>query len=144
MTRPSMRDTPAEVEAIFRCLPARLRLDRVKDYRGVFHFEIRESATPQWTVVIENGACHVEPGFVGEPTCNITMDERTFLGIETGKLNAVFAFVKGRIKVTNVGQMRRYDRAFYRFHDVPSDGPDGAGVTVEVEADADPDAPTER
>lgn len=137
-----MRDTPAEVEAIFRCLPARLRHDRVKDYRGVFHFDIRESATPHWTVVIEAGACHVEPGLVGEPTCNITMDERTFLGIETGKLNAVFAFVKGRIKVTNVGQMRRYDRAFFRFHDVPGEAAADAGAASAE--DADPDAPTER
>lgn len=122
MTRPSMRDTPREVSAIFRSLPARLRSDRVEGYRGVFHFEIRESETPTWTVTIADGACTVEPRFEGEPTCSITMDENTFLTVETGEQNAMMAFVKGRIKVTNVGQMRRYDRAFFRFHDVPEEG----------------------
>lgn len=117
-----MRDTPAEVDAIFRTLPARLRADRVEGYRGVFHFEIRESATPAWTVTIADGACTVDAGFNGEPTCNVTMDETTFLNIETGRQNPMMAFVKGRIRVTNVGQMRRYERAFYRFHDVPDEG----------------------
>ena len=121
MTRPSMRDTPAEVAAIFHSLPARLRSDRVDGYRGVFHFEIRESATPHWTVTIDGGACTVGETFEGEPTCTITMSEDTFLSVETGRQNATIAFVKGRIRVTNVGQMRKYDRAFFRFHDVPDE-----------------------
>lgn len=116
-----MRDTPAEVPAIFRSLPARLRADRVEGYRGVFHFDIRESATPHWTVTIDGGACTVGDSFEGEPTCTVTMNEDTFISIETGRQNATIAFVKGRIKVTNVGQMRKYDRAFFRFHDVPAD-----------------------
>ena len=114
-----MRDTPSEVDAIFRSLPARLRVDRVEGYRGVFQFDIRESSTPHWTVTIEGGACVVEPGLLGEPTCTVAMDEATFLSIETGRQNPMLAFVKGRIRVTNVGQMRRYDRAFFRFHDAP-------------------------
>lgn len=121
MTRPSMRDTPAEVSAIFMSLPGRLRADRVVGFRGVFHFDIRESATPHWTITIEDGACNVAPGLTGEPTCTVTMDEQTFLTVETGQQNATMAFVKGRIRVTNVGQMRKYDRAFFRFHDVPAE-----------------------
>lgn len=116
-----MRDTPAEVGAIFRSLPARLRADRVEGYRGVFHFDIRESATPHWTVTIDEGACTVGPELLGDPTCTVTMNEATFLSIETGQQNPMLAFVKGRIRVTNVGQMRRYDRAFFRFHEVPDD-----------------------
>jgi hypothetical protein len=114
-----MRNTPAEVEAILRSLPGRLRPDRVEGYRGTFHFDVPGAAKPQWTVEIDNGACTVQEGFFGTPTCVITMDEETFLKVETGKQNPIMAFVKGRIRVTNVGQMRRYDRAFHRFHDVP-------------------------
>jgi SCP-2 sterol transfer family len=117
--RPSMRDTPAEVEPILRSLPARLRPERLGGYAGVFHFDIPGAASPRWTITIEDGACRVDEGHRGEPTCTITMDETTFLSIETGKQNPVMAFVKGKIKVTNVGQMRKYDRAFFRFYDVP-------------------------
>lgn len=117
--RPSLRDTPAEVGAILRTLPQRLRPERLGGYAGVFHFVITGAATPSWTIAIDAGACRVEEGHVGEATCSVTMDEETFLSIETGKQNPVMAFVKGRIKVTNVGHMRKYDRAFYRFYDVP-------------------------
>lgn len=114
-----MRDTPAETEAIIRSLPGRLRADRVGNYAGVFHFDITGASAPKWTVRIDDGTCRVEPGHEGEPTCTVTMDESTFLSIETGKQNPVMAFVKGRIKVSNVGHMRKYDRAFFRFYDVP-------------------------
>lgn len=127
-----MRDTPATVEAIFHSLPARLRPDRVEGLTGTYHFDIHGAAEPHWTVSIADGACVVTTGFVGEATCTVTMDEETFLAIETNQQNPIFAFVRGRIRVTNVGHMRRYDRAFYRFYDVPADadavasrGPEG-------------------
>ena len=119
--RPSMADTPAEVEAILRSLPGRLRPERVEGYSGVFHFDITGAEKPAWTIRIADGRCSVEEGHAGEPSCVVTMSHKTFVAVETGKRNPVMAFVKGRIKVTNVGQMRRYDRAFYRFHDVPKD-----------------------
>jgi putative sterol carrier protein len=119
MVRPSMADTPAEVEAIFRSLPARLRSDRVPDYAGVFHFDITGAEKPHWTVTIHDGVCDVTEGLQGEALCTVQMSEKTFIGVETGARNPVFAFVKGKIKVTNVGQMRRYDRAFFKFYDVP-------------------------
>ena len=119
MTRPSMRDTPAEVESIIRSLPGRLRTDKVGGYAGIFHFDITGAKTPKWTIYIDDGVCRVEEGHLGDPTCSVTMDETTFLNIETGKQNPVMAFVKGKIKVTNVGHMRKYDRAFFRFYDVP-------------------------
>jgi putative sterol carrier protein len=119
MVRPSMADTPAEVEAIFRSLPARLRPDRIEEFSGVFHFDIAGAEKPRWTVAIREGACDVTEGLQGEPVCTVQMSEKTFIGVETGARNPVFAFVKGKIKVTNVGQMRRYDRAFFKFHDVP-------------------------
>jgi putative sterol carrier protein len=121
MVRPSMADTPAEVEAIFRSLPARLRPDRAQDYAGIFHWDITGAAKPHWTVAIDHGTCNVREGFEGDPLCTVTMSEKTFIGVETGARNPVFAFVKGKIKVTNVGQLRRYDRAFYKFHDVPEE-----------------------
>jgi putative sterol carrier protein len=119
MVRPSLADTPAEVESIFRSLPARVRPDRIGECRGVFHFDIHGADQAHWTVTIDAGGCEVVPGHQGDPVCVVTMSEKTFLAVETGQRNPLVAFVKGKIKVTNVGQMRRYERAFFRFHDVP-------------------------
>jgi len=114
-------DTPAEVEAIIRSLPGRLRLDRVEDWGGVFHFVLHNDEKPEWTIFIEDGTCRVQEGLLGDPACVVSMSAKTFIGIETGKKKPMIAFLKGRIRVTNVGQMRRYDRAFYKLFDLPED-----------------------
>lgn len=127
MTRPTVLDTPAEVEAIIRSLPARLRPDRLDGLGSVFHFVLRGDDKPQWTIYVEDGQCRVEEGLHGEPACVVSMPAKTFVKIETGKRNPMVAFLKGRIKVTNVGQMRRYDKAFYKLYDVPKGAEGGEG-----------------
>lgn len=120
MARPSIADTPAEVEAILLSLPGRFRPDRAENYAAVFHWEVAGAQKPSWTVRISEGNCEVAAGHEGEADCTIRMSQKTFIAVETGKRNPVFAFVKGKIKVTNVGHMRRFDRSFYKFHDVPA------------------------
>ena len=121
MSRPTIHNTPAETAAIFRSLPARFRPDRVAGWGGTFHFEIEGAQPGQWTVTIDGGEVEVIEGLSGEPSCVVRMNEKTWIGIETGKKSPMIAFVKGRIKVTNVGQMRKYDRAFFKLYDVPAD-----------------------
>lgn len=136
--RPTVLDTPPEVEAIVCSLPARLRPERVEGWEGRFHLVLTGDAKPEWTVVIEDGTCTVREGLHGEPSCVLTMPAKTYVGVETGKKNPMVAFLKGRIKITNVGQMRRYDRAFYKLYDLPkaaaSDAspPDEAGAASEL------------
>lgn len=140
MTRPTVLDTPAEVEAIVRSLPARLRPEKVEGWGGTFHLVLAGDAKPEWTVTIEDGACRVEEGLHGEPACVLAMPAKTYVGVETGKKNPMVAFLKGRIKITNVGQMRRYDKAFWKLYDVPKEGdaavgPDDAAAPSEPSAD---------
>ncbi len=116
-----MLDTPADVEAILRSLPARLRPEKAEGWEGIFHFVLRGGDKPDWTVIVEDGACRVEEGLHGEPTCTVRMPAKTFIGIETGTKNPMAAFLKGRIRVTNVGKMRRYDKAFFKLYDVPQE-----------------------
>lgn len=123
MTRPTVHDTPAEVEAIVRSLPARLRLEKLEEgWSGIFHLVLAGDEKPEWTVTIEGGACRVEEGLHGEPSCVLSMPAKTYVDVETGKKNPMVAFLKGRIKISNVGQMRRYDKAFWKLYDVPKDG----------------------
>ncbi len=116
-----MADTPHEVEAILGTLPERFRPERLKGWSGVFHWEISGAEQPQWTVRISEAGCELGPGHDGEPDCTVRMSRKTFVAIETGRRNPVVAFVKGKIKISNVGNMRRYDRAFFKFYDVPAE-----------------------
>jgi SCP-2 sterol transfer family len=115
-----MRDTPAEVGAILRSLPDRIRADAPNERVGVFHFEIDSASEPAWTIEVAPPRCSVMPGHVGDPVCVIGMDEATFIAIETGAIDPVQAFVKGKIRVTNLHALKRYDQCFHRFHDLPT------------------------
>lgn len=122
MTRPTVHDTPAEVEAIVRSLPARLRPEKLDDgWGGRFHLVLAGDDKPEWTVTIEGHTCRVEEGLHGEPACVLSMPAKTYVDVETGKKNPMVAFLKGRIKISNVGQLRRYDRAFWKLYDVPKE-----------------------
>lgn len=121
MTRPSKADTPHEVGAIMRTLPQRFRPDRMKGWSGTFHWDIRGADEPEWTVRISEEGCDVQLGLQGEPDCIVRIGAKTFVAIEVGERSPMMAFAKGKIKINNVGNMRRYDRAFFKFHDVPKD-----------------------
>jgi putative sterol carrier protein len=116
----TIAEPPKDAEAIFRSLTARFRPERA-DFHGVFHFDIEGAAQPHWTIRIDHGTCAVEAGLHDTPTCVVRMSEKTFIGIETGQRNPIMQFVKGRVKITNVGQLRRYDRAFHKLFDAPED-----------------------
>lgn len=118
MSRPSMANTVATVEAIFLSLPARFRGLAEGEFLGAFHWVIEGADHPEWTVTIEGGRCHVALGLVGVADCVVSMAEDVFLGVETGVRNPVSAYMKGRIRVSNVGKLRRYEHCFFKFHDV--------------------------
>jgi len=128
-----MANTEATVEAIFRSLPRRLRVLADDVFHGVFHWTIEGSATPAWTVSIAGDRCEVEAGHVGDPDCTVTMAEDLFLGIETGVRNPVSAYMKGRIKVSNIGKLKRYEQVFHKFHDVDVPRPGRVAEMSELE-----------
>ncbi|MBI2840279.1 MAG: acyl-CoA dehydrogenase family protein [Acidobacteria bacterium] len=100
------------VEGLMRSLPGRIRSEKVAGWRACFHFRLKDSDHPDWTVRIEEGMCAVEEGLQGSPDCLVQMKAETFLGIETGATNPQVAFMMGKVKVSDVGQMMRYVKAF--------------------------------
>ncbi|MGH1341503.1 MAG: SCP2 sterol-binding domain-containing protein [Nannocystales bacterium] len=121
MTRPSKADTPHEVAAIMRSLPQRFRPGQLGDWSGTFHWDIRGADEAEWTVRVSDSGCEVLAGLQGEADCVVRVGSKTFVGIETGERSPMMAFAKGKIKISNVGSMRRYEKAFFKFHDVPKD-----------------------
>jgi putative sterol carrier protein len=40
------------------------------------------------------------------------MKEETYLGIESGRVNPQVAFMMGKVKVSNIGELMRFVKAF--------------------------------
>lgn len=105
-------EEPVTVEALFASLPSRLRPERTEGWRTRFHYKIAGASAPEWTVVIDGETCTVARGLEGEASCVVEMDEETYLGIETGQINPQVAFMMGKVKVSDIGEMMRYIKAF--------------------------------
>ena len=102
------------VEGLVRSLPLRLRREQVAGWRARFHCTFSGADTADWTIVIDDGSCRVDEGHHGNPDCALRMDQETFLGIENGSVDPKWAFLFGKIRVSNLEELLRFVRAFRR------------------------------
>ncbi len=103
---------PDTVEGLLNSLPRRFRPEKADGWEGVLHFRLKGASSPEWTVRISNGACLVEEGHHGQASCLVEMREDTYLGIESGRVNPQVAFMMGKVKVSNIGELMRFAKAF--------------------------------
>lgn len=106
--------SPETAADIIRSLSARFRPEKAGDYASVFHFDLSGEGGGQFTVTIESGACKVEEGLQGQAKCAVTSTAATYSDIEFGRTNAEMAFMTGKIKISNVGEMLRFVKLFNR------------------------------
>ncbi|MBL4844550.1 MAG: SDR family NAD(P)-dependent oxidoreductase [Planctomycetes bacterium] len=100
----------AVIDRAFELLPQIFLPARVKGWNANIHFDIG-GATP-WTVHVAEGACRTERGKQGEPTCVVTVDAETYAAVIKGELKPDKAFMSGKIKASNLGEMMKFATAF--------------------------------
>jgi len=93
-------------------LPDRVRPEVIEGMETVFHFDIDGPEGGKYTVTIRNGACSSEEGLNGTPRCSVASDSETFMDVVSGSTNAMLAVLRGKIKITNQGEMLKYARIF--------------------------------
>ena len=71
----------------------------VADLDVVVQFALSGDDGGQWHVTIADGACSVEEGEADDPKATIRMDATDYVDMTTGKLNAMAAFMSGKVKV---------------------------------------------
>ena len=103
---------PDNCEEYFLGLPQRFKKEKAKDFDGTFHFNIAGDKGGEFTVVVGQGACDVQKGLNGSADCIIKVKDKTFLGVELGKINVQTAFMTGKIKVSKIGMMMKFTQMF--------------------------------
>jgi NAD(P)-dependent dehydrogenase (short-subunit alcohol dehydrogenase family)/acyl dehydratase len=98
------------IATAFRVMPKVFRPDRAKGWNAVLQFDI-QGGTP-WTITIQDGVCTTQEGKHGEPTCVVTVDEATYAAVVSGTEKAEKAFMAGKIKASNLGDMMKLGSAF--------------------------------
>jgi putative sterol carrier protein len=87
------------VKAVFERMPHVFNADAASGLDVTFQFNISGEGGDNWYAEIKNGACKVEAGTYPNPTSTIKMEAADFLDMIGGKLNAMQAFMSGKLKV---------------------------------------------
>jgi len=103
------------IAQLFASIPQRFKAARAENVSGVFHFDIIGPSGGKYTVHIQNKTCTVSPAWIGKADCIVQVNAKTYIAIETGKLSAEWAFISGRLKVSNIPIMLQFLKLFRKF-----------------------------
>jgi hypothetical protein len=108
-TQTEMDKLPETAKEILYSLPGRLKEDKVDDStEGVFHFYMDGDGGGEFTITVKNKQVTVEEGLHGTATCEVRAKASDYADIELGKTNPQMAFMMGKIKITNLGEMMKF------------------------------------
>ena len=78
------------------------RVDKTKiaGINAVILFDLSGEGGGKWTATLADGEVKVEEGETASPSMTLSMDAQDLVAMSNGELNAVAAFMQGRIKVS--------------------------------------------
>jgi putative sterol carrier protein len=97
--------TPAE---IFQNMPSRFNPAGAPGWETTIQFNLSGEGGGQWTLTVKGGVCEVKEGKAEAPKATLETDAQTWVGVHAGKLNAMQAFMSGKIKASgNVTELMK-------------------------------------
>jgi putative sterol carrier protein len=66
---------------------------------GTIMFDLTGEGGGKWTIKIADGACDWSEGGIESPTTTLIMSTEDFVGMVNGTVNAMAAFMQGKIKL---------------------------------------------
>jgi len=89
------------LEEFFSKAPDRFPPDALKNFCGIFHFEIKEASKPNWTVeLLAEGIVKISQEKPPQTDISISLNEKIFLQLINKETSPMKAFFEGKIKVT--------------------------------------------
>lgn len=90
---------PDSVREVFEEIPRHFDADAWGSQNATIQFNITGDDGGTWKAVIDNGTISVEEGAAASPDMTMTTSGEDMLAIVNGDLNAVSAFMQGRIRI---------------------------------------------
>ena len=92
-------DKPSVPAEIFATLPNQIDSIKAKGMIADFQFELEGQNGGIWVARVNDGVCSVAQGPMAKPHVTIKMTDKDFVALAAGQLQAVSAFISGKIKV---------------------------------------------
>ena len=101
----------AAVDAVFAAMPNLFLPEKAGSWSSIVHFEIKGAGS--WGLIIDGGKCTSAKGKPEGAKCNIVYESADlFLGVLSGAVKADQAFMGGKIKTDNMGDLMRFAQCF--------------------------------
>ncbi len=88
--------TPQEV---FDSMRANFRADKAAGLNARYQFEISGARGGTWAVEVKNSRCHFQKAKIEKPDVTLTVSDKDWVALANGRLNGVWAFATGRLKI---------------------------------------------
>jgi putative sterol carrier protein len=88
------------VQQIMEHMPEAFVADKAVGVNAVIQCRFTGAEAGDWAITIRDSKCSVEPGTKEKPQLTLTMDSQDYKDMVTGKLNAMTAFMQGKIKLS--------------------------------------------
>jgi len=104
-----------KVEDIFDTMKDRFRPDGAKDVDAIFGYDIADEG--KWRLTVKNNAMMIEKtDILAGCVATMSADGETFVGVNTGKVDATNAFMSGKVKVEgDMGAFGKTGKLFRKF-----------------------------
>ncbi len=89
-------------------LPDKVSPEAIKGHNTNFHFDLAGDDGGQYTLKIDDGKASIVEGLDGDANCVVKAKGADLMDIVEGRQNPMMAFMMGKIKVSNQGEMLKY------------------------------------
>jgi putative sterol carrier protein len=73
---------------------------KIKDMDAVILFDLSGEGGGKWTLKVADGKVDLDKGETASPSMTLSMSASDFIAMVNGELNAMAAFMQGKIKVS--------------------------------------------
>lgn len=84
------------------------------DEKGIFHFQLSGEGGGDFTVELKYKKIKVSEGLKGKADCEIKAKASDYEALERGDLSPQWAFLTGKVKVSNVTELLKFKSHFSR------------------------------
>ena len=88
------------IKDVMEQTPTVFKPEKATGVEAAVQFHFTGDQTSDWVVSIQDGQCMVDEGNSGSPNMTMTVDGQDYLDIIAGKMNAMQAFMQGKVKVS--------------------------------------------
>jgi len=97
-------------------MPGAFLPDQAGDLDVIIQFKFTGEEAGDWVVAIKDGSCTAGEGNAENPTMTLTANSQDYIALVTGQLDAMKAFMQGKVQVAGDLNLAMKMRNFFKLN----------------------------